>query len=187
MDMQQQPAPIKINPVILIVAVIVVLGGGVGLGYVFLNKGGQKAPEVAQIAQQTAPATGEQPTMPPPTATPAPEDALPPPPPSVGFYGTVVKRDGTSVTIQQILPPTTPGGKLTEGKLYTVTAEETISYINQQKNPAPKAGEPPFSPKPGSLSGLVKGLYVYIETNDDIASKTAIKANQVMYSVESPF
>jgi len=181
------PTPsLKLNPIILAVAALVVLGVGTGLGYMFLNKGTQ-APQNTQVSQQTPPTAGEQPNTPPPTATPTPEQTPPPPPPSIGFYGKVMKRDGTTVTIQQLLPPTTPGGKLTEGKIYTVTAEENISYINQKKNPKPKPGEPPFSPAPGSLAGLTKGLFVYIETGDDIASKTAIKANQVMYSVESPF
>ncbi|MBI2645058.1 hypothetical protein HYW94_02695 [Candidatus Uhrbacteria bacterium] len=192
MDIQQpsaQPPVLKTNAIALIVVIVLILGVGAGLGYVFTKKGGKNVSQDTQVTAPTTPTpqVSEQPIAPPPSGTQIAQPAPPPPPPSIGFYGKVMKRDGTAVTIQQLLPPTTPGGKLTEGKTYTVTAEETISYINQKKNPKPKPGEPPFSPSPGSLSGLTKGLFVYIETGDDIATKTTVKANQVMYSIESPF
>ncbi|GEM_PF-1958147 len=186
MDTQEQQ-PVKNNLVPIIIVVILVIGVGAGLGYMFMNKDTKNAQKNTQVSQQTPPPqTGEQPTTPPPSGS-ITKEAPPPPPPSIGFYGKVIKRDGTTVTIQQLSPPTTASGKLTEGKIYTVTAEEAIPYVNQQKAKTTKPGEPPFTPSPGSLSGLVKGLFVYIETSDDIASKTAVKANQVMYSVESPF
>lgn len=189
--METGQPPVKNNQAMIIAAVVIVVGLGAGLGYMFMNKGAKNASQSTPVVGQQntpSPVAGEQPTTPPPSGeTTAQTPPPPPPPPSIGFYGKVMKRDGSTVTIQQLLPPTTPGGKLTEGKTYTVTAEETISYINQKKAATTKAGEPPFTPEPGSLAGLVKGLFVYIETSDDIASKTAVKANQIMYSVESPF
>ena len=189
MDMPQQ-TPQKNNTIMIVVAILVVgLAVGAGLGYKFMSKGtGKSTVSNAPVASTTqAPVAGQQPTTPPPsgqsTTTPPP----PPPPPSVGFYGKVVKRDGSVVTIQQLLPPTAPGGKLTEGKLYTVTAGDKIPFIHQKKATVVKPGTPPFTPEPGTVNGLNKGLFVYIETTEDIASKTSVSATQIMYSEESPF
>lgn len=186
MEAEQQSA--KNNSTLIVVGVILVVGIAAGFGYMFMKKGAQTdSKNSSAVQQQTTPVppAGQQPVAPPPSGDVA--NQTPPPPPSVGFYGKVMKRNGQTVTVQQLLPPTTPGGKLTEGKTYTVTADEKISYVNQKKTQAAKPGEPPFTPEPGSLAGLVKGLFVYIETSDDIAGKTAVTANQVMYSVESPF
>ncbi|GEM_PF-2035733 len=111
-------------------------------------------------------------------------------PKSFGFYGKVVSHGSPSVlTILELRYPNVSGGASVEGKIYTVILDEKTIYLFMKKMTSTKLGEP-FSSEKGSLQGLTDGMFVFIETSetsDDMKTKTEIKANQVMYSVESPF
>lgn len=107
-----------------------------------------------------------------------------------GFYGILLAREESVLTVQELLPPLPLEGEeeLTPTeKTFLVRITPQTTYTHQKPRAQDDLTSPLFSPVEGSLEELAPRVYVFVNTPDDPTTSDMITASHVLYSELSPF
>lgn len=107
-----------------------------------------------------------------------------------GFYGTLLSKEESVLTVQELLPPLPLEGEkgLTPtAKTFIVRVTPETTYTHQKPRAQNDLTSPLFSPIDGSLEELAPRVYVFVNTPDDTSTADTVTASHVLYSELSPF